>query len=44
MIGILKKYDDETVTLQLTEPIETLIEIPRKNITNMKLKYNWEDS
>lgn len=44
IIGILKNYDKEKITLQLTQPIETTIEIPRKNITNLKLKYNWEDS
>lgn len=36
--GILKNFNKETLTLQ----IPTEIEIERKNVATMKLKYNWE--
>ena len=39
--GILKKYDKEKIILQLAQPIETTVEIPRNNITNIKLRYRW---
>lgn len=38
-VGILKKWDENMVNLQIEE---NEIEIERKNISLMKLKYNWE--
>lgn len=38
LAGILKGFDDEKITLLIDEKT---IEIQRKNISNMKLKYNW---
>lgn len=37
-VGILQKWDENTVYLQVEE---TQIQIERKNISLMKLKYNW---
>lgn len=37
-VGILKKWDENMVNLQIEE---NEIEIERKNISLMKLKYNW---
>ena len=39
--GILKSFDSEKIVLTIEEQEKTL-EIPRKNITNIKLKYKWE--
>lgn len=38
-IGILKKFDTETVTIETTEEIT----IERKNIALLKTVYNWEE-
>lgn len=37
LVGILKSFDNEKVVIQVEEEIE----IERKNISLMKLKYNW---
>ncbi len=39
--GILKSFDSEKIVLTIEEQEKTL-EIPRKNIANIKLKYEWE--
>lgn len=39
-VGILEKYDTEKIIIQLEEK-ETKLEIERKNISLMKLKFNW---
>lgn len=39
-VGILKKYNEENITIDVTESNEE-INIDRKNISIMKLKYNW---
>lgn len=39
-IGILENYDEEKIILELEENKEK-IEIERKNISLMKLKFNW---
>lgn len=43
VIGVLTSYDKETISLELIQPIKKVIEIPRKNISNIKLRYNWEE-
>ena len=40
-IGILEEFDDEKISVTQTENNEK-IQIDRKNISLMKLKYNWE--
>ena len=43
--GILKNYDTDKIILQINQEdqkLQTDIEIERKNIANLKLKYNWE--
>ena len=37
--GILKQYDDEIIKLEIEE--NNVIEIERKNISVMRVKYNW---
>lgn len=38
-IGILEKWDEQKITLQVED---RQVEIERKNISIMKLKYNWD--
>ena len=39
LTGVLNKYDEENIYIQL---LEEEIQIERKNISLMKLKYNWD--
>ncbi|MGN1269775.1 MAG: ribosome maturation factor RimP [Clostridia bacterium] len=41
IVGILKSFDKEKITITSNE-LEETIDIQRKNISNIKLKYNWE--
>lgn len=41
IVGILKKFDDNNIKIQILDQNERIIDIERKNISNMKLKYNW---
>ncbi len=40
-IGILKEFNPETLNLEIQN--ENVIELERKNISQIKLKYNWEE-
>lgn len=43
-VGILRKYNEENITIDVTEDVTESneeISIDRKNISIMKLKYNW---
>ena len=39
LIGILKEFNEEKIVLKIEE---SKITIQRKDISNMKLKYNWD--
>lgn len=41
IVGILKNFDKDNITITLIE-LEKTINIERKNISNIKLKYNWK--
>lgn len=40
MNGILQKFDENAITIEIEN--HQLLEVDRKNISVMKLKYNWE--
>ena len=42
IIGILEKFDDNTVTIKKSDEKEIIIE--KNNITNMKTVFNWEEN
>lgn len=42
IIGILKKFDDNTVTIKKLDEKEIIIE--KNNITNMKTVFDWEEN